>query len=73
MEIDDENKPPDNTGKKYITKITPKQQKFIDLYTSKYGNIATECAIRADMKRAPLTKELKSCLTGGKSRGNQYY
>jgi hypothetical protein len=37
-----------NKGKKYITKITPKQQKFIDLYTSKYGLLsARDCAIRA--------------------------
>jgi len=37
-----------NKGKKYLTKITPKQQKFIDLYTSKYGELtAGECAVRA--------------------------
>ena len=37
-----------NKGKKYLTKITPKQQKFIDLYTSKYGELtAGECASRA--------------------------
>tara|TARA_R110000787_G_scaffold81179_1_gene176162 strand:- start:124 stop:627 length:504 start_codon:yes stop_codon:yes gene_type:complete len=37
-----------NKGKKYLTKITPKQQKFIDLYTSKYGELtAGECAARA--------------------------
>jgi|TARA_B100001971_G_C18182486_1_gene533644 phage terminase small subunit len=29
--------PPDNTGKKYLTKITSKQRKYIDLYCSKYG------------------------------------
>ena len=35
-------------GKKYITKITPKQQKFIDIYTSKFGELsATDCAIKA--------------------------
>ena len=40
--------PPDNTGKKYLTKITPKQQKFIDIYVSGYGELtAKECAIRA--------------------------
>jgi phage terminase small subunit len=39
-------------GKKYITKITPKQQKFIDLYTSKYGELsATDCAIKAGYER----------------------
>ena len=38
--------PPDNTGKKYLTKITPKQQKFIDIYVSGYGELtAKECAI----------------------------
>ena len=26
-----------NKGKKYLTKFTPKQQKFIDQYTSKFG------------------------------------
>ena len=37
-----------NKGKKYLTKITPKQQKFIDLYTSKYGLMsARDCAIKA--------------------------
>ena len=37
-----------NTGKKYLTKITPKQQKFIDIYVSGYGELtAKECAIRA--------------------------
>ena len=47
------NKTPNNTGKKYLTKITPKQQKFIDLYTSKYGELsATECAIRAGYDRS---------------------
>ena len=47
------NKPPDNTGKKYVNKITPKQQKFIDLYTSRYGELsATECAIRAGYERS---------------------
>jgi len=44
--------PPNNKGKKYLTKLTPKQQKFIDLYTSKYGELsATECAIRAGYDR----------------------
>ena len=42
-----------NKGKKYLTKITPKQQKFIDLYTSKYGELsATDCAIRAGYERS---------------------
>ena len=37
-----------NKGKKYSTKITPKQEKFINLYTSKYGLLsARDCAIRA--------------------------
>ena len=41
-----------NKGKKYLTKITPKQQKFIDLYTSKYGELsATDCAIKAGYER----------------------
>ena len=40
-------------GKKYITKITPKQQKFIDIYTSKYGELsATDCAIKAGYDRS---------------------
>ena len=40
--------PPDNTGKKYLTELTPKQRKFIDVYCSKYGEIsATACAIAA--------------------------
>ena len=39
------NKPPDNTGKKYLTKLTPKQEKFIDLYCSRYGDLsASDCA-----------------------------
>ena len=39
-------------GKKYITKITAKQQKFIDIYTSKYGELsATDCAIKAGYDR----------------------
>jgi|TARA_R100001440_G_scaffold71791_1_gene95049 hypothetical protein len=39
-------------GKKYITKITPKQQKFIDIYTSKFGELsATDCAIKAGYER----------------------
>tara|TARA_R110000796_G_scaffold18950_4_gene57019 strand:- start:376 stop:882 length:507 start_codon:yes stop_codon:yes gene_type:complete len=41
-----------NKGKKYLTKITPKQQKFIDIYTSKYGELsATDCAIKAGYER----------------------
>ena len=37
--------PPNNTGKKYLTELTPKQQKFIDLYCSKYGELsASDCA-----------------------------
>ena len=41
-----------NKGKKYLTKITGKQQKFIDLYTSKYGELsATDCAIKAGYDR----------------------
>jgi hypothetical protein len=41
-----------NKGKKYLTKITAKQQKFIDLYTSKYGELsATDCAIKAGYDR----------------------
>ena len=37
-----------NKGKKYLTKFTPKQQKFIDQYTSKFGLLsARDCAIRA--------------------------
>jgi len=41
-----------NKGKKYLTTITPKQQKFIDLYCSKYGELsATECAIRAGYEK----------------------
>ena len=40
-------------GKKYRTKITPKQQKFIDIYTSKYGELsATDCAIKAGYDRS---------------------
>ena len=39
------NKPPDNTGKKYLTNLTPKQEKFIDLYCSRYGDLsASDCA-----------------------------
>jgi len=42
----------DNSGKKYLTKLTPQQSKFIDIYTSKYGQItATEAAIRAGYAR----------------------
>jgi hypothetical protein len=37
--------PPDNTGKKYLTNLTPKQEKFIDLYCSRYGDLsASDCA-----------------------------
>ena len=37
--------PPDNTGKKYLTELTPKQRKFIDLYCSRYGELsASDCA-----------------------------
>ena len=44
--------PPDNTGKKYLTELTPKQRKFIDVYTSKYGEITgTACAIAAGYSR----------------------
>lgn len=40
--------PPDNTGKKYLTELTAKQRKFIDVYCSRYGEItATACAIAA--------------------------
>ena len=51
-------KTPDNTGKKYVTKLTAKQLKFIDLYCSRYGELsATECAIRAgyDRESAPTS------------------
>ena len=42
-----------NKGKKYITKITAKQQKFIDIYTSRYGELsATDCAIKAGYDRS---------------------
>jgi len=41
-----------NKGKKYLTKVTAKQQKFIDIYTSKYGELsATDCAIKAGYDR----------------------
>ena len=44
--------PPDNTGKKYLTELNPKQRKFIDVYCSKYGEIsATACAIAAGYSR----------------------
>ena len=40
-------------AKKYITKITAKQQKFIDIYTSRYGELsATDCAIKAGYDRS---------------------
>mgnify|MGYP004455189077 CR=1 FL=1 len=42
-----------NKGMKYLTKITPKQQKFIDLYTSKFGEwSATQCAIAAGYEKS---------------------
>ena len=42
-----------NKGKKYLTKITAKQQKFIDIYTSRYGELsATDCAIKAGYDRS---------------------
>ena len=45
-------KPQDNTGKKYQTKLSPQQLNFIDIYTTKYGQItATEAAIRAGYAR----------------------
>ena len=69
VELENENKPPDNTGKKYVNKITPKlQQKFIDLYTSRYCELsATECVQSVPgMKEAPHIVELKSCLIGGR-------
>ncbi len=41
------------TEKKYNDKITPIQQKFIDFYTSKYGQwSATQCAIAAGYSRS---------------------
>ena len=44
--------PPDNTGKKYLTELTPKQRKFIDVYCSKYGEITgTACPIAAGYNR----------------------
>ena len=46
------NKMTNNTGKKYLTKLTPQQLKFIDEYTTKYGKItATEAAIKAGYAR----------------------
>lgn len=45
--------PPDNTGKKYLTKHTPKQEKFIDLYCSRYGELsASDCARLAGYESA---------------------
>ena len=42
------NKKSDNTGKKYLVKITPQQQKFIENYCSHYGEwSATRCAMEA--------------------------
>ena len=44
--------PPDNTGKKYLTDLTPKMRRFIDEYCSKYGEIpASSCAIAAGYSR----------------------
>ena len=41
-----------NEGKKYLTKITPKQEKYINEYCSKFGEIsATQCAINAGYAR----------------------
>ena len=52
MKIKKNKTPPDNTGKKYLTELTPKQRKFIDVYCSKYGEIsATACAIAAGYSR----------------------
>ena len=46
------NIPPNNTGKKYLTELTHKQRKFIDVYCSRYGEIsATACAIAAGYSR----------------------
>jgi|TARA_Y100000294_G_scaffold156261_1_gene157039 hypothetical protein len=60
--------PPDNTGKKYLTKITPKQQKFIDIYTSKYGELsATDCAIRAGYDRGSAHTRASELLDWRKS------
>jgi len=45
--------PPDNTGKKYLVKRTAKQDKFIDIYVTGYGELtATECAIRAGYEKS---------------------
>ena len=45
--------PPDNTGKKYLVKRSAKQDKFIDIYVSGYGELtATECAIRAGYEKS---------------------
>ena len=39
--------------KKYLTKFTPQQEKFIDMYCSKYGELsATQCAINAGYARS---------------------
>jgi len=47
-------------AKKYITKITAKQQKFIDIYTSRYGELsATDCAIKRGMiGAAPILEQM---------------
>ncbi len=62
------NKPPDNTGKKYVNKITPKQQKFIDLYTQRYGELsATDCAIKAGYDRSSAHTRANELLDWRKS------
>ena len=43
----------EKTKNKYLTKFTPIQEKFIDNYCSKYGEIsATQCAINAGYARS---------------------
>ena len=45
--------PPNNTGKKYLVRRSPKINKFIDIYVSGYGELtATECAIRAGYEKS---------------------
>ena len=45
--------PPDNTGKKYLTELTSKQRKFIDLYCSKFGEWSgTHVAIAAGYEKS---------------------
>ncbi len=61
-------KTPDNTGKKYITKFTAKQQKFIDIYTSRYGELsATDCAIKAGYDRSSAHTRANELLDWRKS------